>query len=216
MKINMYSDDELLKIEQNKKEENEFRKLLSKLLSGDEYVSSKPLFVGITPYAIDCCINNKGLELFVSKSVITKCMRAEIRDKSGKQTKRSGHGLTKQQINDIVWAIKRPIMIIKGSQPYTVAIMTDLKDKHNRYIFAFVALNIVGATASINTISSAYGRNKLEDYLKKCIENDMIMAVNIEKVDEIRLSIRGHFSEATVPINFDNTIAYSLKSVKRN
>ncbi|MCR4851097.1 MAG: hypothetical protein K5870_07530 [Lachnospiraceae bacterium] len=43
----------------------------------------------------------------------------------------------------------------------------------------------------------------------------MLLAVNTEKVDELRLSIGGHFSEATAPINFDCTIAYSDKSVKR-
>lgn len=43
----------------------------------------------------------------------------------------------------------------------------------------------------------------------------MILAINTEKVDELRLSIGGHFPEATALINFDSTIAYSVKSVKR-
>ncbi len=51
--------------------------------------------------------------------------------------------------------------------------------------------------------------------MEKCVENGMLLAVNTEKVDELRLSIGGHFSEATAPINFDCTIAYSDKSVKR-
>ena len=39
--------------------------------------------------------------------------------------------------------------------------------------------------------------------------------MNKQKADEWRLSIGGHFSEATALINFDCTIAYGVKSVKR-
>lgn len=141
-------------------------------------------------------------------------MRPEIRDANGRQTKKSGHGLTEQQLNDIVWAIKKPVMILKGSQPDSVAIMTDLKDNENRYLFAFVAVDQIGATDNVNMISSTYGRNKLKEYLERCIENNMILAINKEKVNDVCLSIGGHFSEATALINFDSTIAYSLKSVK--
>lgn len=94
--------------------------------------------------------------------------------------------------------------------------MTDLKDKEHRYIFAFIAVNQIGAIVNINQITSVYGRNNLEEYLNRCIENDMILAINKEKVNDMRLSIGGHFSKATTIINFDNTVAYSLKSVKQN
>lgn len=214
MNLEGFTEDEAKKIEENQREEKEFRKALSKLLSGDTQVASKPLLIGVTPNAIDCCTENKGLDLVITKAVIKKCMRAEIRDESGKQTKKSGHGLTEQQLNDIVWAIKRPVMILKGSQEDSIAVMTDLKDNEDRYIFAFVAFDQVGATANVNMIASTYGRNNLKEYLERCIENDMVLAINKEKVNDVCLSIGGHFSEATALINFDNTIAYTLKSVK--
>ena len=215
MDLKDFTEDEAKKIEENQREEKLFRKALSRLLAGDNKVASKPLLIGVTPNAIDCCIDQKGLDLFITKTVIKKCMREEIRDDSGKQIKKSGHGLTEQQLNDIVWAIKRPVMIIKGTQPDSIAVMTDLKDDEDRYIFAFIAIDQVGATANVNMIASAYGRNNLEEYLERCVENDMILAVNKEKVNDVCLSIGGHFSEATAPTNFDNTIAYTQKSVKR-
>ena len=207
-------EEERRKLIQNREEEKEFRKLLSRILNGDMQLASSPLRIGITPNAIDCCIDNTGLDLIINKSVIDKCMRKEIRDDFGRQTKKSGHGLTEQQINDIIWAIKRPVMIIKGSRSDTLAVMTDLKDIEDRYIFAYVAINMIGATTNVNTILSAYGRDNIEQYLVKCIEQKAILAINKEKVDAVCLSIGGHFSEATAPINFDNTIAYSLESVK--
>ena len=210
-----FTEDEQRKIEKNQDEEKAFRKMLSKLLAGDTRVASKPLLIGVTPNAIDCCIEHKGLNLVITKAVIKKCMREEVRDKEGKQTKKSGHGLTEQQINDIVWAIKRPVMVIKGSQPDSVAVMTDLKDDENRYIFVFIAIDQIGATANVNMIASTYGRNNIEEYLSRCVDENMILAINKEKVNDVCLSIGGHFSEATAPINFDDTIAYTLKSVKK-
>ena len=59
-----------------------------------------------------------------------------------------------------------------------------------------------------------YGRNNADEYLARCAESGMILAMNKEKVDEMHLSIGGHFSEATTLINFDHTIAYTLESVK--
>ena len=215
MNLEDFTEDEAKKIEENQQEEKAFRKALSKLLAGDSQVASKPLLIGVTPNSIDCCIEKKGLDLVITKAVIKKCMRAEVRDEEGKQTKKSGHGLTEQQLNDIVWAIKRPVMIIKGSQPDSLAVMTDLKDNEDRYIFAFIAIDQAGATANVNMIASTYGRNNLEDYLQRCVESDMILAINKEKVNDVCLSIGGHFSEATALINCDNTIAYTLKSVKR-
>ena len=215
MNLEDFTEDEAKKIEENQQEEKAFRKALSKLLAGDSQVASKPLLIGVTPNAIECCIEKKGMDLVITKAVIKKCMRAEVRDEEGKQTKKSGHGLTEQQLNDIVWAIKRPVMIIKGSQPDSLAVMTDLKDNEDRYIFTFIAIDQAGATANVNMIASTYGRNNLEDYLQRCVESDMILAINKEKVNDVCLSIGGHFSEATALINFDNTIAYTLKSVKR-
>ncbi len=215
MKNGVFTEEEKKKIKENQLEEKRFRRELAKLLSGDEKVASKPLLIGVTPNAIDCCIDKKGIELVIFKSVIKKCMKNEKRDEYGRQTKKSGHGLTEQQINDIVWAIKRPVMIIKGSHQDSLAVMTDIRDDEGRYVFVFISLGKEGITAKVNVISSAYGRNNLHEYLERSFQNDMVLAINTEKVDEVCLSIGGHFSKATTPINFDNTIAYSLKSVKK-
>ena len=51
--------------------------------------------------------------------------------------------------------------------------------------------------------------------IEEIIKKDNLIAMNKQKADEWRLSIGGHFSEATAPINLDCTIAYSAKGVKR-
>lgn len=211
-----FTEEEKKKIKENQYEEKRFRKSLSKLLSGETQIASKPLLIGVTPNAVDCCIKSKGLNFVITKSVIKKCMRSEIRDELGKQIPKSGHGLTEQQLNDIVWAIKRPVMVLKGSKPDTLAVMTDLVDGEDRFIFAFIAIDQEGAIAQVNKILSIYGRNNLMEYLKDCFEKNRVIAINKDKVDDVCLSIGGHFSKATAPINFDNTIAYTLKSVKHN
>jgi len=212
--MDCYICEEVNKIERNKKEESEFHNNFSKLLSGDRLVASRPIIIGVTPNAIDCCLEHKGLDLVITKSVIKKCMKKEIRDESGKQIKKSGHGLTEQMINDVVWAIKRPVMILRGSKPQSIALMTELKDKEERYIFVFISVNQINAVGKVNVVASVYGRNNYEEYLRRSAENNMILAINKEKVDDLHLSIGGHFSEAIAPINFDSTIAYTYNSVK--
>lgn len=214
MYINGFTEDELNNIKENKKEEKEFSKCLEKLLHGDKKVASSPLLVGKTPNAISICCDYGELDLTISKSVIYKCMMPEIRDNNGKRTKKSGHGLTKQQVLDVLWAFKRPLMVLKGSSKNTLAVMTDQIDNDGRYIFVFIRLNNFGQIQKNNCIASIYGREGLKEYINQCIKKDYIIAVNIEKVDELRLSIGGDFPKATTFINFNSTIAYSIKSVK--
>ena len=70
MNLDDFTEDEAKKIEENQREEKEFRKALSKLLSGDSKVASKPLLIGVTPNAIDCCIEKKGLNLVITKKLL--------------------------------------------------------------------------------------------------------------------------------------------------
>ena len=60
------------------------------------------------------------------------------------------------------------------------------------------------------------GETIIEAYLQKCISEKMILAMDKEKADAVLLSIGGHFSKASAPINFDSTIAYSYSSVKND
>ena len=56
MKWDEFTEEELKKIEKNIIEERNFRKCLSKLLSGDSHLASEPLLIGVTPNAIECGI----------------------------------------------------------------------------------------------------------------------------------------------------------------
>lgn len=208
-----YAEAESIKIRNNSDEERSFRRSLSRIVDKG-HTADKSILVGVTPNAIDCCVNKKGLNLVINKRTITKCIRKELRDKKGKQTRKSGHGLTEDQINEAIWAIKRPIMIIRGSKENSIAVMTSAKDNEGRYIFVFINPDKPGATERVNVISSIYGRNNLEAYLQKCFSEEMVLAMDKEKVDDVLPSIGGHFSKASAPINFDSTIAYSYNSVK--
>lgn len=88
-------------------------------------------------------------------------------------------------------------------------------DNAGRFIFEFISIDQIGATKHVNVVSSIYGRNNVDDYLWRCVDKNMILAINKEKVNEVNLSIGGHFSEAISLINFDDTIANTIKCVKR-
>jgi len=208
------NDDEINKINENQKEERIFAKNLTKLLKGDKMLASKPLLVGKTPNAIAICTEQGILDLVITKSVIQKCMRSEIRDESGIRKKHSGHALTKQQITDIIWAIKRPILIMKGSQMDSLAVMTDVRDKNDQEIFVYISLHQSVGFDYVNSISSAYSKDELKSYLEQNIEKGNIIAIDKQKTDEMCRSIGVDFPEETSFISFNASIAYSLSSVK--
>lgn len=84
------------KIEQNTQEKLQFEKNLHSLLNGDKKLASRPLFVSKTANVLAICGADGNLPLTITKKVIDKVLRPEIRDENGRLTGKTGHDLSEK------------------------------------------------------------------------------------------------------------------------
>ncbi len=199
---------------QNSTEQQRFASDLHALLAGDPRVASQPLVIGATPYALVICGADEHLSLTVTKSVIEKAMRPEIRDENGRLSGKTGHDLTEQQVLDVAEAIRHPIMVLKGSHEDSLVLVTEVNDNRGRNIVVAVDLNRQNGFISVNRISTLFGRDNLSLYLQNCLEKNMVLAADSKKADDLLRSIGLSLPEENTIISFDSSIAYSLQNVK--
>ena len=208
------------KIKQNEQEEKTFAKNLHKLLHSEKRImrklASRPLVIGKTPYIFAACDKNVNAnnDLTITKGVIDKCMRPEMRDENGKRLKKSGHYLKEEQLIEVLKSLKAPVMVLKGSIDNTFVAITEFKDDKDKEIIVPIEINKVGDVDVINSVSTAYGKDDFSIYIRDNIHENNLIAVNIEKANEMLLSIGVDFPEANTFISFDNSIAYTTANVK--
>ncbi|MCM1523787.1 MAG: hypothetical protein NC120_04945 [Ruminococcus sp.] len=185
------------------------------MIKGDNKLASKPLVIGKTPNIFAICDKsvNADNDLVITKKIIEKCMRPELRDETGKRLKNSGHYLTEKQLAKALDNLKKPVMVLKGSLDNTFVAVTDFKDNKGKEIIIAIEYNKVGDVGKINSVSSAYGKDNFPTYIKDNIKKNNLIAVNIEKANKMLLSIGVDFPKANTFISFDNSIAYSMTNV---
>lgn len=208
------------KIKQNEQEEKEFAENLHELLHSEKRImrklASRPLIIGKTPYIFTVCDKNVNANnnLVINKGVIDKCMRPEMRDENGKRLKKSGHYLKEEQLIEVLKSLKAPVMVLKGSLDNTFVAITDFKDDKDKEIIIAVEINKSIAFDKENIVTSAYGKDDFPIYIRDNLNENNLIAVNIEKANEMLHSIGVDFPEENTFISFDNSIAYTTENVK--
>lgn len=194
------------KIEQNENEDKRFSVQLKKFLN-KEYNSPQPLKIGGTSNALTVSGANGKLDVVITPKVILKCM-AEPRERY------HGHELSEDILKQLPAELRNPAMIFKGSKENTLVAITELKDKHERGIIVAISLNEVHKQHEVNRISSAYGKDNIESYLKKQLNFGNLIAVNRNKANDMLRSAGLQLPLEETYISFDNSIPYSVKNVK--
>lgn len=198
-------------IKQNQQEQQKFSLDLHNVIQNNIKIN-KPLRVGTTPNLLAICGANSELDLTISKSVIDKCLKPEVRDKSGKLLGKTGHGLTEKKLLEAINNIKNPSIILHGNRHDSLVVVTDLKDSNDRQILVSILLNKKGNSAEINDITSAYGRKDFAEYIEKQTEH--IIAIHNKKAEKLFQRIGKKYPEPDKFIRFNDSIAYTTLDVK--
>ena len=201
------------KIQQNESEKKQFLEQFRDVVENSTKVS-KPLTIGSTPNSLVICGAKPDLKFTISKKVIDKCLRPEIRDESGRLEGKTGHGLSDRQLAAALDNVKNPIMVLRGNRPDSLVVVTDCKDNQDRQILVSVQLNKAGDSVEINDVTSAYGRKGFARFIENEINKGSLLAANKEKANELLHSIGKKYPEANVVIDFDNSISYTTLNVK--
>lgn len=207
--ILMFAD----KIRQNKQEQSSFAANLHNVVKNNVRIN-KPLTIGATPNSLVICKADPSLEFTISKTVIDKCLKPEIRDENGRLSGKTGHGLSEKQLLDALDNVKNPTMILQGNKPNSLVVITDLTDNSDRQILVSIMLNKMGSSAEINDVTSAYGRKDFANYIEEQVNSGKLLAMHTEKANKLFQSIGKKYPKPDKFIGFNDSIAYSDQNVK--
>ena len=194
-------------------QEENFKRNLHEVVTGKSRVSDS-ILIGKTPNILVAC-GAEGVDFTISKTVIDKCTRPEIRDAEGKLTGKTGHGLTEEQLYSALMNVKEPVMVLKGNRENSLVVVTEYPDDKSRPIVVSVILDKKSGRTMINGVSSVYGRDKFEEYLERQIQADNILAFDNKKAEPLLQPIGKWYPKRGEVFSYDATIAYSMESVKR-
>ena len=195
-------------------QEENFKRNLHEVVAGKSRVSDS-ILIGKTPNILVACGAAEGVDFTVSKTVIDKCTRPEIRDAEGKLTGKTGHGLTEEQLYSALINVKEPVMVLKGNRENSLVVVTEYPDDKSRPIVVSVILDKKSGRTMINGVSSVYGRDKFEEYLERQIQAGNILAFDNKKAEPLLQPIGKWYPKRGEVFSYDATIAYSMESVKK-
>ena len=180
----------------------EFTTDLKKLIEGDKQVSSRPLVVGKPSQILSECGANAEQDITITKKVIDKAMRPEVRDEDGRMVGNTGHGLTESLIVDAIMELESPAMIFKGRQDGSLLVITSIVDQKERNIVVAIEFDRQEGFTNVNSIRSIYGRDNLSFFIGDNIDDGKLLAANKEKADELLRSIGKSYPEENTFISF--------------
>lgn len=203
-------EDDILKlancIQKNSAQDKLFVESLARFLNGEEIVN-RPIVVGDTPNALVIAGAKDSLDLVISPRTIIKCM-------SEPEEKYHGHGLSREIMQQLPAELRNPLMVFKGSKEDSLVAITSLKDAENREIMIAVDLNSSNRHYEVNKVSSVYGRNNMQNYIKRQIENGNLIAMNKKTANEMLQSLGLQSPPEETFISYDDSIAYTAQNVK--
>ena len=173
-----------------------------KMIEGDKNDLNKPLIIGKPSGALCVCGLNEDCDITITKKVIDKAMRPEIRDETGRLVVNTGHGLKPEMIIRAINELESPIMIFTGKKTGSLIVLTGVVDQKNRSIVVAIEIGRQEGFSMVNSIRSIYGRDNLPFFIVENIEKGNLVAANKEKADELLRSIGKWYPKENTFINF--------------
>ena len=193
-------------IRQNRIEDQIFAINLDRFLDNGAR-SSEYIYVCKTSNALAISGADKELDVVIAPRTIAKCM-------ADPEIRYHGHGLTRDILQRIPEELRNPVMIFKGNKDSSLVVITRLKDNKSRGVMVAISLNEMGKRNEVNRISSVYGKDNINNYIRNQMEYGNLIAVN-KKEAKIMLQSAGlQLPLEETYLNFNDSIAYTIQNVK--
>ena len=179
-----------------------FESGLRKIIDGDKIACSRPLVVGKPSKILSECGAKAEQDITITKKVIDKAMRPEVRDENGRLLGNTGHGLTEDMLICSIREIESPTLIFKGRQDGSLLVITGVADHKGRNIVVAIEFDRQEAFMRVNSIRSVYGRDNLSSFIGENIDKGKLLAVNKRKADELLRSIGKSYPKENTFISF--------------
>jgi len=181
----------------------EFRTELKKMIEGDKTLASRPLVVGKPSRILSECGANAEQNITITKKVIDKAMRPEIRDEEGRMVGNTGHGLTEELIIQSIMELESPAMIFKGNNKESLLVITSVEDQKGRNVVVAIEFDRQEGFSKVNSVRSLYGRDNLSFFVGDNIEKGNLLAANKKKADGLLRSIGKSYPKENTFISFN-------------
>lgn len=197
------------KIRQNVKEDQEFVEKFNKYLKS-ELKPSEIIKIGTTPISM-LIAGAENLDLVITQRTLKNSMNPKTVKIHGHT---SGHDIPETTIKSLPEYLRNPVMILQGSKPNSLVLVTDISDMEEKNIIIPVSLNKSQGFYIVNSVDSIYGKNNIRNYIDKALQNNTVIAINKAKAEKMLHSIGCQSSKENTFISFDNSIAYTTQNVK--
>lgn len=188
--------------QENTQFENQLEKYLNGKFKPHEYIT-----VCSTPLVLQIC-DVPDLQVTVNQSTIQK-----IISNDNKKIPHA-HDIDIEDLKQLPDQLRNPVMILNGSKPDSLVLITDITDNQDKTIIISLDINKPGFNQSVNKITSMYGKDNIVNYLSNQIQSGNLIAQNTEKSQQL-LSITGlQSSRTTNVIDYTDSIYYSADFVK--
>ena len=206
------SEGELLKIaskiEQNKSEDNAFRKQLDKYFN-KTMASSEVISVCSTPNILKV-LGSEARKVVLNQNELKNAI-SDIQAHNKDHTE--AHKIERNEIYKLSEAIRSPFLVLKGNpnNPNSVVLLTELINSKGENVFVPISLD--RQNGKISKVASMYGKKNLNDYLQR--HSDDILAINTKKENFLAdTGVQFPKSISETVVLFDDSIAYFTGNVK--
>lgn len=143
----------------------QLRQWLSGQMAADDYFR-----LGVTPKSLQKH-GAQPLPIIMTQDVITKITNGY-------------HSIAIDEIARLPSQLARPVMIFQGSVPNSLVVLTEMVDKYGDEIIGAIHLNKYQKRMAVNRIASLYGKQNIENYIQRNIEQGNLLDVDKEKAPE--------------------------------
>lgn len=131
--------------------------------------------------------------------------------------KNNNHHLPIDIIKKIPIEMNNPLFVIKGSQPNTLVEILSLKDDLGKEILVSLSLNSIENHINVTRITSAYGKDRLNSYLKNQSESNNIIGYANKKKTNDWMIVRGlQLPKIGILLSSTNSLSQNSSKLQEN
>ena len=128
----------------------------------------------------------QGNELIMTQETLQNCVNPSTVKMKGHTT---GHDVPIDIMKQLPELIANPVLVMRGSHPQTIVVITDAIGKDGNNIIIPISLNSKKGFKPVCKVTSAYSKRNLANYITSSLEHKTAILIEREKADTMLRSI---------------------------
>lgn len=151
----------------------------------------------------------QGNELIMTQETLQNCVNPSTVKMKGHTT---GHDVPVDVIRKLPELIANPVLVMRGSHPQTIVVVSEAVGKDGNNIIIPISLNSKKGFKPVCKVTSAYSKRNLSNYITSSFQHKTAILVEREKADKMLRSIECQSFKENTFIDF----YLSIPQINRN